>query len=113
MFDLVLTDYSLPRRSGGCQEPVELILYVNAASPRSAAAIARIRQVIRGFKSTRVTLTIHDLSRGVAADDLGAVAFTLARGTRSRALRTFILAHTATPDVLLELLEECEQGVAS
>ena len=43
-------------------EPVELILYVSAESPRSANAIQNIKSVLSRYRSDKVSLTICDLS---------------------------------------------------
>jgi hypothetical protein len=47
----------------GCTEPIELILYVSADSPRSANAITNIKRVLSRYRSDKVTLTICDLAR--------------------------------------------------
>ena len=92
---------------GDCPDPVELILYVSAHSPKSAAAIANIKRVLSRYQSSRVRLTICDLSRNPEAGKADAVAFTPTLVKRSPGPRTFILGHITNPDLLVELLQAC------
>ncbi len=89
----------------GNRQPIELILYISAHSPRSATAVANLKAALARFDQSRVKLTICDLasdpSRGVA----DSVAFTPTLVKRSPGPRTFILGHLSNPDLLLELLE--------
>ena len=91
-----------------CPDPIELILYVSAHSPRSATAIENIRAVLSRYSSSRVKLTIHDLSKDPNAGITDSVAFTPTLVKRSPGPRTFILGHITSPELLLELLESCE-----
>lgn len=100
------------RGDGDCPDPVELILYVNPDSPKSAAAIERIKSVLARFESARVKLTICDLSLNPDRGSVDAVAFRATLVRRSPGPRTFILGHVTNPDVLVELLEDCG-GVGS
>jgi DNA-binding response OmpR family regulator len=93
-----------------CPDPIELILYVSPQSPRSASAIANIKAVLSKFHSSRVSLTICDLSTDPMGGKEDAVAFTPTLVKRSPGPRTFIIGHLTNPDVLLELLEGCEQS---
>ena len=93
-----------------CPDPIELILYVSPQSPRSASAIANIKAVLSKFHSSRVSLTICDLSTDPAGGNADAVAFTPTLVQRSPGPRTFILGHLTNPDVLLERLEGCEES---
>jgi DNA-binding response OmpR family regulator len=100
-----------PDGDGGtteCPDPVELILYVSSQSPRSLAAVRNIKKVLERFNSSRVKLTVCDLSvdpdRGVA----DAVAFTPTLVRKSPGPRTFILGHITNPELVLELLADCE-----
>lgn len=90
-----------------CPDPIELVLYVSAASPRSGAAIANIRRVLERFNSPRVKLTIHDLSREPHAGQQDSVTFTPTLVKRSPGPRTFILGHMTNPEILVELLQSC------
>jgi CheY-like chemotaxis protein len=95
---------------GDCPEPIELILYVNAESPRSGDALENIKRVLSRYRSGRVRVTICDLSRnpGMGRDDNIVSKPTPLK--RSRGPRTFILSHISNkPDVLLELLDGCSQ----
>jgi circadian clock protein KaiB len=93
-----------------CPGPVELILYVSAQSPRSFAAVENVKKILERFHSSRVRLTICDLAvtpEGGATDSL---AFTPALVRRTPGPRTFILGHITNPEILLELLEDCEES---
>ena len=92
---------------GDCPDPVELILYVSAYSPKSAAAINNIKGVLSRYRSSRVRLTIYDLSQNPEAGKADAVTFTPTLVKRSPGPRTFILGHITNPDVLVELLQAC------
>lgn len=96
---------------GECPEPVELILYVSAYSPKSAAAIKNIKRVISRYQSSSVKLTIYDLSQDPGAGEADSVAFTPTLVKRSPGPRTFILGHITNPDLLVELLQACGQDV--
>lgn len=93
-----------------CPDPIELILYVSPQSPRSATAIANVKEVLSRFHSSRVSLTICDLSENPAAGKADAVAFTPTLVKRSPGPRTFIIGHLTNPALLLELLEGCEES---
>lgn len=92
---------------GDCHEPIELILYVSSHSAKSATAINNIKQVLSRFRSSRVTLTICDLSREPDAGVADSVAFTPTLVKRSPGPRTFILGHISNPELLVELLQAC------
>jgi DNA-binding response OmpR family regulator len=95
---------------GDCPDPIELVLYVSAHSPRSAAAIENIKRVVSRFASSRVQLTICDLSQEPTGGDADSVAFTPTLVKRSPGPRTYILGHLANPEVLVELLDGCEES---
>ena len=96
---------------GGGADPVELVLYVSAYSPKSAAAINNIKAVLSRYQSSRIKLTIHDLSRDPEAGKADAVTFTPTLVKRSPGPRTFILGHITNPDLLVELLQACGEDV--
>ena len=97
------------RSSSHCPDPIELILYIGAHSPRSAAAIEKIRDVIKRFRFSRVRLTIHDLSKNASPGNGDRLPFTPALVKRSPGPRTYILGHITSPKLLIALLEECEE----
>jgi CheY-like chemotaxis protein len=105
---------SSPHRNGnnhqddGCPEPIELILYVSADSPRSANAINNIKRVLSRYRSDKVTLTICDLARNPMMGEADSIAFTPTLVKRSPGPRTYILGHITNPDVLIELLDGCD-----
>jgi CheY-like chemotaxis protein len=83
---------------GDDPEPIELILYVTAATPNSASAIQDIERILSGYGSDRFRLTI----RHVGDDAANAACPAVAR--RSPGPRTFILGHITNPDLLIALL---------
>ena len=91
-----------------CPDPVELILYVSSESARSYAAVKNIRKVLKRFKSSRVKLTVHDLARDPSRGIEDSVAFTPTLVRKSPGPRTFILGHVTNPDLLMELLADCD-----
>lgn len=91
-----------------CPEPVELILYVSGQSPRSFAAVRNIKKVLERFASSRVKLTVCDLSENPNGGVEDSIAFTPTLVRRTPGPRTFILGHITNPDLLLELLADCE-----
>lgn len=91
-----------------CPDPVELILYVSSQSARSHAALRNIRQVLKRFKSSRVKLTVCDLATDPGGGIEDSVAFTPTLVRRTPGPRTFILGHVTNPDLLMELLADCE-----
>jgi hypothetical protein len=93
---------------GGGKEPVELILYVSAHSPRSAEAIQNILRVIARFSSDRVNLTVHDLSADPSTGLADSVFVTPTLVKRSPGPRTFILGHITNPDIIAALLADCD-----
>ena len=108
---------SLPAGHGGqsmgggapeCPEPVELILYVSSRSARSFAAVRNIKKVLQRFNSSRVKLTVCDLSTDPQGGIEDAVAFTPTLVRKTPGPRTFILGHITNPELVLELLADCE-----
>jgi CheY-like chemotaxis protein len=90
--------------STGCPEPIELILYVGAKASRSFAEVRSIRDALRRFKSSRVKLTVCDLRPMNGVEH--ALTPPLARKTTGP--RTFILGHVTNPELVLELLADCD-----
>ena len=91
-----------------CPEPVELILYVSSQSPRSHAAVRNIKQVLERFHTSRVKLTVCDLAANPNAGIEDSVAFTPTLVRKTPGPRTFILGHITNPELVLELLADCE-----
>ena len=91
-----------------CPDPIELILYVSADSPRSANAINNIKRVLSRYRSDKVRLTICDLARNPTMGNADSIAFTPTLVKRSPGPRTYILGHITNPDVLIELLDGCD-----
>jgi CheY-like chemotaxis protein len=92
----------------GCREPIELILYVSADSPRSANAINNIKRVLSRYRSGKVTLTICDLAKNPMMGQADSIAFTPTLVKRSPGPRTYILGHITNPELLIELLDGCD-----
>jgi CheY-like chemotaxis protein len=95
----------------GCPEPVELILYISSQSPRSAAAVKTITKMLERYSSSRVKLTVCNLSEDPDGGTEDAVAFTPTLVRRSPGPRTFILGHITSPELLLELLADGESDM--
>jgi len=91
-----------------CPEPVELILYVSSRSTRSHAAVRNIKNVLKRFNSSRVKLTVCDLARDPLRGIEDAVAFTPTLVRKTPGPRTFILGHVTNPDLVMELLADCD-----
>jgi DNA-binding response OmpR family regulator len=95
------------RASGGTPNcPVELILYVSSQSPQSSAAVEHVKKVLSRLPSSRVRLSVHDLSLDSSPPHV--TPGTIVRKTAGP--RTFILGHITSPEALLELLADCETG---
>jgi KaiB-like protein len=92
-----------------CPEPIELILYTSAHSPRSAAAIENIKSILSQYGSDKVKLTIYDLAREPNKGTEDSIAFTPTLVKRSPGPRTFILGHLSNPQLLIDLLESCDE----
>jgi hypothetical protein len=93
-----------------CPDPIELILYMSAHSPRSASALDQIKSVLGRYKSLRVKLTICDLSKDSEGGNTDGIVFTPTLVKRSPGPRTFILGHITNPELLLEMLEACDDS---
>jgi DNA-binding response OmpR family regulator len=91
-----------------CPDPVELILYVSSQSARSFAAVRNIKKVLQRFNSSRVKLTVCDLSTNPQAGIEDSVAFTPTLVRKTPGPRTFILGHITNPELVLELLADCD-----
>jgi len=89
--------------------PVELILYVNSRSSQSMTAVKNVEKMLARLPSSRVKLSVHDLSVAPSPSLPGSGPIT--PGTlvrRTAGPRTFIMGHITNPDLLLELLADCE-----
>ena len=81
---------------------------MNSRSSQSTAAVKNVEKSSRGSVS-RVKLSVHDLSVDPSPTLPGAGPIT--PGTlvrRTAGPRTFIMGHITNPDLLLELLADCE-----
>jgi CheY-like chemotaxis protein len=97
-------------RTPDCPDPVELILYVSAESPRSFAAVKNVKKILERFNASRVRLTVCDLSKNPTGGAADSVAFTPTLVRRAPGPRTFILGHITNPDILIELLADCDES---
>jgi CheY-like chemotaxis protein len=89
---------------GDSPDPIELILYVNADTPRSANAIQDIERVLSRNGSGKYTVTICNLPQ-VPATQPEAITLAAAAAPRAPGPRTFILGHITNPALLAELLQ--------
>ena len=92
----------------GCPAPVELILYVSKQSPGAEAAVRNIEKMLKHFDSGRVKLTVRDLAQAPVPAGENAIAFTVVGKTPTP--RTLILGHVTNPELIVQLLAECEPG---
>lgn len=94
-----------------CPDPVELILYVSAGSERSSDAVDNLKKVLERLNASRFKLTVCDLpaKAGVTPPATVPPAPGLVRGKPGP--RTFILGHITSPELMLELLADCDGGV--
>lgn len=88
-------------------EPVELILYVNANSPKAEAAVSEMRRVLGRFTSQKVTVTVCPLP-DAASCAVAATSPDAAGPSRQVSARTLILGHITHPEILLEMLTDCD-----
>ena len=89
--------------------PVELILYVNSRSEQSLAAVKSVEKVLGRLPSSRVKLSVHDLSFDPSPRMPGSETITPGTLVRKTAgPRTFIMGHITNPELLLELLADCD-----
>jgi CheY-like chemotaxis protein len=91
-----------------CPGPIELILYVSSPSPRSKVAVREMEKLLERFSSSRVKLTLCNLSERPIGGLDGTVAATAALVRPNLGPRTFILGHITNPELLLELLADCD-----
>ena len=93
----------------GCPEPIELVLYVGAESRHCATADENIRRILRSLNgSGRFTLTICDAESNAQAAT-PAIAVTTVDPRQSAGPRTSILGHITNADLLVALLQECDE----
>ncbi len=105
------------RNSGGnghgdhddCPHPIEAIIYVSGDSPASAMSIARVKTVLSRFNSSRVTLTLRDVTKPATTAEGSTDGDGRVHAPGVRGPRTLILGHLNNPQLLLELLEGCEE----
>jgi len=116
------TEHSRPRRrqvagrarqnGHGCTDgpessgPVELVLYVNTRSPKSAAAVRSLRRAVERINSPRARITICEMEGDPCTADATQDQSAFDRTTKGP--RTFILGHITNPEPLLELLTDCD-----
>jgi len=97
------------RESTPCPDPIELVLYVSRHSAHSAQAVKNIKGVLARFKSTQVKLTVCDLSAEPSQGEKDNITFTPTLVRNGPGPRTFILGHISNPELVLELLADCEE----
>lgn len=94
-----------------CPGPIELILYVTGQPGCSANAIAQIRHVVSREFSDTVTLTICEVAADPSMTAPDCTSLSPAHDSRGPGPRTFILGHATNPDLLMELLEDCQPSI--
>jgi hypothetical protein len=81
---------------------------VSSRSARSFAAVRNIKRVLKRFNSSRVKLTVCDLAQDPARGIEDSVSFTPTLVRKTPGPRTFILGHVTNPELVLELLADCD-----
>jgi hypothetical protein len=84
---------------------IELVLYVSAASEKSARAVRAIREILSAYDEAQVRFTICDMSGRPEDGDADAVVFTPTLVKRAPGPRTWIVGNMEQPDLLTELLD--------
>jgi hypothetical protein len=98
-----------PPDDNPCPDPVELVLYVSARSAQSAQAIGHIKRVLERFDPSHVKLTICDLSQQREDGVDKCITYTPTLMRRGSGPRTFILGHISNPQLVLDLLADCDR----
>jgi DNA-binding response OmpR family regulator len=94
--------------ASGCPDPVELILYVDANSPKADAAVSQMQRVLERFNSRKVKVTVCPLPESAKCAVAEAPPGATAPIRRQVSARTLILGHITHPEILLELLTDCD-----
>jgi hypothetical protein len=89
-------------------EPIELVLYVSASSPHADAAVEKMRGALARFSSPKVRLTVCRLPDGDGSAAAAEPRIAIVPIRQSGTVRTLILGHITHPDILLELLKDCD-----
>ena len=89
-------------------EPIELILYVTPNSPRADAAVEKMRVVLDRSTAPKVKLTVRMLPGTDGATIESPVGVALVPVRQTGTVRTLIVGHITNPELLLELLADCD-----
>jgi hypothetical protein len=73
--------------------------------------VQTIKKVLERFSSSKVKLTVCNLSENPDGGTQDGVAFTPTLVRRRPGPRTYILGHITCPEVLLELLDDSESDL--
>jgi CheY-like chemotaxis protein len=84
---------------------LELVLYTSASSEKCQRALRTVREVLRGYDTAQVNLTVHDLSGNPEAGDEDAVVFTPTLVKRGPGARTYIVGNLDDPRLVTDLLD--------
>ena len=89
-------------------EPIELVLYVSASWPQADAAVEKMRSALERFSSPKVRLTVCLLPDGGGSASAPEPRIAIVPIRQSGTVRTLILGHITHPEILLELLKDCD-----
>ena len=89
-------------------EPIELVLYVTANSPLANAAVEKMRHALERFNSPKVRLTVCLLPDGDGSARSAEPRVAIVPIRQSGTVRTLIIGHVSHPEILLELLTDCD-----
>jgi hypothetical protein len=94
-----------PRRPGGGNVKIDLVLYISASSEKSLKAARAIDEVLKQYDTSQVNFAIRDLSNAPTAADEDSVVFTPTLVKRGPGPRTWIVGNLEHPELLMDLLE--------
>jgi hypothetical protein len=92
-------------------EPIDLILYVSANSPQADEAVAKMRAALERFNSPKIRVTVCPLPEAHSSDGDGdgqPARMAIVPIRQSGTVRTLVLGHVTQPEILLELLTDCD-----
>ena len=140
-FDLVLTDYDLPGKTGAAmlreahagglledattlivtahpdpegvdeatlvRKPLDLALYISAASPPSAKARRNMEKLLSAFRTTDIGFAVYDLAQEPERAEADNVVFTPTLVKRRPVPRAWVLGDLSDAAVVTDLLHMC------
>jgi hypothetical protein len=84
-----------------------LVLYVSGGSPACGRALRNLRQVLAGFDSPQVELTVHDLSKEPLSGDEEHIVFTPTLVKRTPGAPVWLIGDLSDGRLVADLLAAC------